>query len=81
MISSSSSGATASSSVATLSLEMDRPWVERYRPIDMDDIVGNEEAVMRLRVIAEEGNMPNLILSGPPGWFYLIIFDYLVVKL
>jgi len=48
-------------------IEMDRPWVEKYRPVEMEDIVGNEEAVMRLRVIAQEGNMPNLILSGPPG--------------
>lgn len=59
-------------------LEMNKPWVEKYRPIELDDIVGNEEAVMRLRVIAEEGNMPNLILSGPPGrfddYFYLIVF-------
>ncbi|EFC43354.1 predicted protein [Naegleria gruberi] len=57
----------SNSSSSGVPTEMDRPWVERYRPIDMDDIVGNEEAVMRLRVIAEEGNMPNLILSGPPG--------------
>ncbi len=27
------------------------------------DVIGNEEAVKRLEIIAEEGNMPNLILS------------------
>lgn len=43
------------------------PWVEKYRPVLIKDIVGNEEAVSRLQVIAEEGNMPNMILSGPPG--------------
>ncbi|KAL0484318.1 replication factor C subunit [Acrasis kona] len=43
------------------------PWVEKYRPVEMKDIVGNEEAVSRLKVIAYDGNMPNLILSGPPG--------------
>ena len=31
------------------------------------DIVGNVEAVSRLQIIAEEGNVPNMILSGPPG--------------
>ena len=31
------------------------------------DIVGNEETVGRLEVLAQQGNMPNLILSGPPG--------------
>ena len=39
------------------------PWVEKYRPVLMKDVVGNEEAVERLAVIAQEGNMPNLIIS------------------
>lgn len=37
--------------------------VEKYRPTRIRDIVGNTEAVSRLQVIAEEGNMPNLILA------------------
>lgn len=41
--------------------------VEKYRPVRIRDIVGNVEAVSRLQVIAEEGNMPNMILAGPPG--------------
>lgn len=43
------------------------PWVEKYRPGDLSSVKGNEEAVKRLRLIAEHGNMPNMILSGPPG--------------
>ena len=43
------------------------PWIEKYRPRTLDDVVGNEETVSRLRAIAETGNLPNLILSGPPG--------------
>mmetsp|Transcript_29661 Transcript_29661/g.43968 ORF Transcript_29661/g.43968 Transcript_29661/m.43968 type:complete len:355 (-) Transcript_29661:68-1132(-) len=43
------------------------PWVERYRPQILNDVVGNEETLVRLRAIAEDGNMPNLILCGPPG--------------
>ena len=43
------------------------PWVEKYRPLLIKDIVGNVEAVSRLQIIAEEGNVPNMILSGPPG--------------
>ena len=39
------------------------PWVELYRPVEIKDIVGNEEAVSRLEIIATEGNMPNIILS------------------
>eukprot|EP01083_Nonionella_stella_P043791 118194_1 len=46
---------------------MDMPWLEKYRPTLMKDIVGNEETISRLKVIAKHGNMPNLIISGPPG--------------
>ncbi|CAN6285853.1 unnamed protein product [Urochloa humidicola] len=45
----------------------DIPWVEKYRPTRVADVVGNSNAVARLEVIARDGNMPNLILSGPPG--------------
>ena len=45
----------------------DVPWVERYRPKTLDDVVGNEDTLVRLRAIAKNGNMPNLILCGPPG--------------
>lgn len=43
------------------------PWVEKYRPRVLDDVVGNRAAVERLRIIARQGNIPNLILTGPPG--------------
>lgn len=43
------------------------PWVEKYRPQELKDIVGNEDTVARLQVIARDGNMPHLIISGPPG--------------
>lgn len=43
------------------------PWVEKYRPVLLSDVVGNEETVNRLKVFGEDGNLPNLIISGPPG--------------
>ncbi|CDF37640.1 unnamed protein product [Chondrus crispus] len=43
------------------------PWVEKYRPQTLDDVVGNEDVLDRLRVVAVNGNMPNLLLAGPPG--------------
>ena len=41
--------------------------VEKYRPIFLDDVVGNTETVERLKVIARDGNMPHVIISGMPG--------------
>lgn len=51
--------------------KLEQPWIEKYRPVILDDIVGNKEAIYRLKVIAKEGNMPNLILSGPPGKIFI----------
>ncbi len=43
------------------------PRVEKYRPVFLDDIVGNTETVERLKIIAKDGNMPHVIISGMPG--------------
>lgn len=49
------------------SLALELPWVEKYRPHKLDDIVGNEETVERLKLIVQDGNMPHMIISGLPG--------------
>ncbi|KAK4172999.1 DNA replication factor C-like protein [Triangularia setosa] len=41
--------------------------VEKYRPIFLDDVVGNTETIERLKIIARDGNMPHVIISGMPG--------------
>ena len=49
------------------SQSFEAPWIEKYRPEFLTDVVGNTEAVARLAAIAQVGNLPNIILSGPPG--------------
>ena len=43
------------------------PWVEKYRPVYLDDVVGNSETIERLKIISKDGNMPHVIISGMPG--------------
>jgi len=43
------------------------PWVEKYRPRRLEEVVGNEDILIRLRAISVAGNMPHLLLCGPPG--------------
>ncbi|KHN95773.1 replication factor C subunit 4 [Metarhizium album ARSEF 1941] len=57
--------ALASSSNSSPNYEL--PWVEKYRPVFLDDVVGNTETIERLKIIAKEGNMPHVIISGMPG--------------
>lgn len=61
----------------------ERPLVEKYRPVTLQDVVGkylkfriyiinlrvlgNVYAIDQLKSIVKFGNMPNLILVGPPG--------------
>ncbi len=51
----------------TENLTCELPWSEKYRPNRLNDIVGNDEIIRRLMVISKEGNIPNIILSGPSG--------------
>ena len=48
-------------------LDLELPWVEKYRPKYLRDIVGNDETIQALRRIAQDGNLPHLIISGMPG--------------
>jgi len=58
---------TASTKTTKPEKESNLPWIEKYRPVFLNEIVGNEETINRLKVFAEDGNLPNLIISGPPG--------------
>jgi hypothetical protein len=39
------------------------PWVEKYRPVSLKEVVGHHELVSRLVLISQKGNMPNLLFS------------------
>ena len=46
---------------------LEKPWVEKYRPQRLDDIVGQDHIVRRLKHYVKTGSMPHLLFAGPPG--------------
>lgn len=38
-------------------------WIEKYRPARLDEIEGNPATMKRLKNIAADGNMPNLLIA------------------
>ena len=42
-------------------------WVEKYRPKTIDDCILPENIKDVLNKFVEKGELPNLLLSGPPG--------------
>ena len=43
------------------------PWVEKYRPKDMSDLVSHEEIISTITRLIDAGKLPHLMLYGPPG--------------
>lgn len=46
---------------------MNGPWVEKYRPKTLDEVVGQDHIIQRLKRYVKEGSMPNLMFTGPAG--------------
>jgi replication-associated recombination protein RarA len=43
------------------------PWVEKYRPKNVDEISHQNEVIRTLKNSVEQGNLPHLLFHGPPG--------------
>lgn len=43
------------------------PWVEKYRPKIVDDLTMDDTALNKIKRIIHSKEMPNLIITGPPG--------------
>ncbi|XP_055387396.1 replication factor C subunit 5 isoform X1 [Condylostylus longicornis] len=43
------------------------PWVEKYRPQTLDDLVSHSEIVSTISKLVDGGNLPHLLFYGPPG--------------
>lgn len=43
------------------------PWVEKYRPSKLDELVAHEQIVKTLTKFIENRTLPHLLFYGPPG--------------
>ncbi len=47
--------------------EANIPWIEKYRPKRLDEIIGQSAIVERLKAFVKTKNFPNMIFAGPAG--------------
>jgi replication factor C small subunit len=43
------------------------PWVEKYRPKTLDDIVNQDDVIASLKNILSTKSVPHMLFTGPPG--------------
>ncbi|XP_066594914.1 replication factor C subunit 5 [Prorops nasuta] len=43
------------------------PWVEKYRPKVLTDLISHEEIIQTISRFIDENQLPHLLLYGPPG--------------
>lgn len=58
-----SSSAAAKASGKKVSL----PWVEKYRPESLDELIAHEDIIKILNKLIESNKLPHLLFYGPPG--------------
>jgi len=46
---------------------MEDLWIEKYRPKILDEVVGQNEIIERLKAYVKTKNVPHLLFAGPPG--------------
>ena len=43
------------------------PWVEKFRPKNLSEVISHENIIATLRKLIDKNQFPHLLLSGPPG--------------
>lgn len=51
----------------TTDKEANLPWVEKYRPKKLEDLVSHEDIIKTIRKFIQEDQVPHLLFYGPPG--------------
>ena len=56
-----------SSARAPLNSKDTLPWVEKYRPNSLEELIAHEEIIQILNKLIESNKLPHLLFHGPPG--------------
>lgn len=43
------------------------PWVEKYRPATLSDLISQQDIVNTITRLIDAGRLPHLLFYGPPG--------------
>ena len=43
------------------------PWVEKYRPKDLSELIAHEDIINILNKLIQSNKLPHLLFHGPPG--------------
>lgn len=43
------------------------PWVEKYRPVNLNDVSGHQDILATINKFVDSNRLPHLLLYGPPG--------------
>lgn len=43
------------------------PWVEKYRPKGLEDLISHQDIISTIRRFIKENRLPHLLFYGPPG--------------
>ncbi|XP_076290733.1 replication factor C subunit RfC3 [Lasioglossum baleicum] len=46
---------------------MNLPWVEKYRPKKLEDLISHEEIIKTITKFIDDDQLPHLLFYGPPG--------------
>lgn len=58
---------TAQTNNASMSSKTRQPWVEKYRPNKLEEVVYQTSVVNALESAKITGKLPHMLLYGPPG--------------
>jgi replication factor C subunit 3/5 len=61
-------GKEKASGIAAAEVDSDLlPWVEKYRPATLDDLVSHKDITSTIEKFIEKSRLPHLLFYGPPG--------------